>query len=170
MMINKCNSNNIVLRLMAFSCVLIMVFCCKRDDSDNTRGNLNLDFKFNMKTYTNVADTLCGCPTGNDEIWAYEEPWVTIRDASGKVHYQVRSREVNLINYPLQEGNYSIQYEILVKQLLACDSLRDLWKIEVYPGSTKYCVNKSKYNYRNIDTTEYFVIKRKGQKTLSRLY
>lgn len=167
-MVNKCNSNYMVFRIMAFSCVLIMVFCSKRDVSDDTRGNLNLEFKFKMKSYTNVTDTLCGCPSGNSEIWAYEEPRVTIRDTSGKVHYQVRSREVNLINYPLQEGNYSVQYEIFVKQLLACDSLRDIWKIEVYPGSTKYCVNKSKNNYKSIDTTEYISVGRKQKISLSR--
>jgi hypothetical protein len=158
------------LMVLGFTLILLVfIGCIKTDTSKEKRGYLNLTSSFVMKTYPNVTDTQCGCPSEKMDIHAYWGPEMIIKNEQGVVVYSNYYRNTNLIQFPLLEGRYSIQFKMKVKELLSCcDSARDIWKAEVFPGQTVYCVNKMKYNYKDIDSTEYFEIKRELTSTLKR--
>lgn len=149
-------------QVVTFLLIVYVLVSCQKHNAEDYRGNLNLSFKFNDKLYNIVNDTQCGCAfTGRPAIYAYYPPDITIRNASGEAVYQKYGREIYLVNYPLPEGNYSIRYKADLIETTACDSVSDIWKVVDNTMVKQYCINKNKYNYRPIDTTEYFTVKRK---------
>jgi hypothetical protein len=144
---------------------------CHKNNTEKFRGNLNLSFKFTDKKYNIVNDTQCGCQTTTrPDLFAYSTPEITIKDTYGNIIYKKYGSEINLVNFPLTEGNYSIRYQADLIETTPCDSAMDIWKTAINWGATPYCINKNKYNYKNIDTVENITVIKKAVITVSRVF
>jgi hypothetical protein len=151
-------------------CLLVLAACIKLNPAKQSQGQLNLNFRFNMKYYPMVKDNLCGCTGTGNELYAYTTPKVIIRDEYGQKVYQSFSLELGLKEYPLQEGKYSVQYKADLADYITCDSVRDIWTHTTNDRSLVFCVNKNNFKFKSLDTTEYFEIKRRQTTVLSRNY
>ena len=141
------------------SLVIILFISCNKSNKNKDSGSLNLNVSFNVKYYPCVLDTVCGCLNKTSDLWAYWEPNILIKDSNGNVVFKKEARQINIYNLPLQAGKYSIRYYMgLWSGVSVCDSMRDIWKWQFAPGYPEYCINKNKYNYKTLDTTEIFII------------
>jgi hypothetical protein len=160
--------------------VILYLFSCRKINSyQEPVGNLNLDVSFTMRYYPCLIDTACGCLSKKSDLMAYREPNVLITDSNGNVVFSKTARKIHVYNFSLPEGKYSIRYSMELwggiktpypDGITACDSVRDIWKWKFAPGYPEYCINKNKYNYIALDTTEYFSIRKKQQINLLRSF
>jgi hypothetical protein len=160
--------------------IFLFLFSCRKINSyQEPVGNLNLDISFTMKYYPCLIDTACGCLSKTSDLWAYWEPNVLITDSNGNTVFSQKARKIHVSNFSLPEGKYSIRYSMELwggiktpypDGITACDSVRDIWKWRFAPGYPEYCINKNKYRYKALDTTEIFVVNRKEQISLNRIF
>lgn len=151
-------------------CVMIAAGCIRQNLAEAGHGRLDLSFRFSMKNYPMVKDSLCGCTQSGHELAAYRSPGITIRDEQGRKVYEAYSLEIILEGYPLQEGKYTAQYRANLVDYKVCDSAHDIWSLTTYDGTQVFCVHKNKFNYKSLDTTEHFEIRRGQATVLSRYY
>lgn len=148
--------------------ILLSMACKRVNKSELGNGFLNLKFNYVMSTYTTVKDTQCGCTTEGVSVFAHYSPQVSITDDKGQLVFNEYSRQVNLENYPLREGKYSIRYSAKVFDFYPCDTARDIWQARRSDGSVVLCVNKKAAHYTSFDSTEYFEIRRTQTTELKR--
>jgi len=161
----------LTVNMRLFFPVVILLFVSCKKNNNKYWGSVSANITFNVKYYPCVIDTACGCLNKTSDLWAYWEPNITIKDSHENVVFTKRARQINIYNMPLNEGKYSIRYHMeLWSGVALCDSMRDIWKWQFAPGYPEYCINKSKFNYKTLDTTEFFIIAKKGVININRTF